>query len=135
MQSISRLARVAGLTPCARITRTVLPTGTRSLSTFLTTNNTLQNARSSIIPAGSRMLLDSTTLASSNQVPAMQAATSLLSAITQLGQRRWKARGNTYQPSTFKRKKKFGYLARMKTRGGRKIIARRRAKGRWYLSH
>lgn len=50
-------------------------------------------------------------------------------------QRRWKARGHTYQPSTLKRKRVNGFLARMKTKGGQKIIARRKTKGRWYLTH
>jgi large subunit ribosomal protein L34 len=36
--------------------------------------------------------------------------------------------------STIKRRRKFGFRARMKTRGGRKIISRRRAKGRKKLT-
>ena len=50
-------------------------------------------------------------------------------------QKRWKSRGNTYQPSTLKRKRVNGFLARSKSRGGKKILARRKAKGRWYLTH
>lgn len=50
-------------------------------------------------------------------------------------QRRFKSRGNTYQPSTLKRKRTFGFLARLRSRNGRKLLARRKAKGRWYLTH
>jgi large subunit ribosomal protein L34 len=40
----------------------------------------------------------------------------------------------TYRPSKLKRARKFGFRARMKTRGGRKAISARRAKGRKRLS-
>ncbi|KAF8444515.1 ribosomal protein L34-domain-containing protein [Boletus edulis BED1] len=55
--------------------------------------------------------------------------------LTDMTSVRFASRGTEYQPSQRVRKRKFGFLARKKTPSGRKVLQRRRAKGRMYLSH
>lgn len=42
--------------------------------------------------------------------------------------------GPTYRPSKLRRARKFGFRARNSTHAGRKVLAARRAKGRYKLS-
>lgn len=48
---------------------------------------------------------------------------------------RHRSRGTEYQPSQRKRKRKHGFLTRKRHVGGRKILERRRTKGRAHLTH
>ncbi|XP_038595932.1 39S ribosomal protein L34, mitochondrial [Tachyglossus aculeatus] len=52
-----------------------------------------------------------------------------------LQQVRFKARGNEYQPNNRKRKKTHGWIKRLSTPAGVKVILRRMLKGRKYLTH
>jgi large subunit ribosomal protein L34 len=40
-----------------------------------------------------------------------------------------------FQPSVVRRKRRLGFLARRRTVGGRRVLKRRRDKGRKYLSY
>lgn len=52
-----------------------------------------------------------------------------------LGSLRFRSYGAEYQPSQRIRKRRHGFLNRLKSRGGRKILKRRLEKGRRFLTH
>jgi large subunit ribosomal protein L34 len=70
----------------------------------------------------------STTSITPTTTSALQQSSSFSTSAT-LGQKRW-----TYNPSRRVQKRRHGFLSRSKTADGRKILARRRAKGRKNLS-
>ncbi|KAJ7132902.1 ribosomal protein L34-domain-containing protein [Mycena crocata] len=65
-------------------------------------------------------------------VPPVWTPSPVLASLQQI---RFAKLGHEYQPSQRVRKRRHGFLARKKSQGGRNILARRRAKGRKFLSH
>lgn len=48
---------------------------------------------------------------------------------------RWTRYGNEYRANNLQRKRKHGFLARLRTKAGRRILKHRREKQRKFLSH
>ncbi|PLB34413.1 mitochondrial 54S ribosomal protein bL34m [Aspergillus candidus] len=116
--------------PIARfqIPRAIQPTPLRTLSTIHTPQQSVLSAirRPSAFtsPSPSSSLSPSLPLS-----PSLALQTRSFSASTSLAGKR-----ATYNPSRRVQKRRHGFLARLRSRGGRLIIQRRRAKGRKSLS-
>ncbi|GAA5957426.1 hypothetical protein JCM8115_006986 [Rhodotorula mucilaginosa] len=101
----------------------------------------LSSLRPSLSSFGSSSSSSSSSPSASSSSPilALLAATTSSPSSSTLGgstlQKRFAVYGSEYQPSQRVRKRKHGFLARKKSKGGRKILIRRFAKGRKYLSH
>ncbi|CZT18351.1 related to ribosomal protein L34, mitochondrial [Ramularia collo-cygni] len=114
------------LTRCLTSLRPQLPLPTKTLSqrTFsaLTTTSPLR-------PSILRPILPNSDLSSSSSSPSQQQLGS--GSLIQLRG----AKRDTFNPSHVVRKRRHGFLSRLRTRTGRMILKRRRAKGRNTLSH
>ncbi|KAF3105603.1 hypothetical protein TWF569_002660 [Orbilia oligospora] len=90
--------------------------------TTLQTRPTLHSSPTSLLPQ--------TTSSTSSQTT----STSLLLPLQGLTQTRGHRR-KTYNPSHIVRKRRFGFLARLRSKTGKNILKRRKAKGRKMLTH
>jgi large subunit ribosomal protein L34 len=114
-------------------TKPILPSSISSRSTFV------QSPRSIISSTRPFSLLSS-----SSRPSVSSSIISLLPTVSSpfpssfsnsLGSVRYATYGAEYQPSQVRRKRKHGFLRRLRTKNGRKTLAHRWCKGRKFLSH
>ncbi|WVF71713.1 ribosomal protein L34 [Kwoniella sp. CBS 6097] len=111
-----------------------------SWSSFPSSSTTFSSPSSSISPFRSLSLSSSASTfassASSSILSAFGTGSPSLSPRSALGSLRFVAMGTFYQPSQRKRKRKHGFLSRLRGgKNGRKILERRLIKGRKNMSH
>ncbi|KAI9639868.1 ribosomal protein [Dioszegia hungarica] len=133
------IPRLSALTLPTRLIPTTLPT--------LLARPSLLTLPSSSVSATPRLFSQSSSPFFPRARLALSSAPSLLSLLSLSArpslsaspvqtQIRTLAYGTTYQPSQRKRKRKYGFLARLKGgRLGKAVLSRRRIQGRRFLSH
>ncbi|GAD96407.1 60S ribosomal protein L34 [Paecilomyces variotii No. 5] len=115
----SQILRFASRTPSARTFSSLLNSQRPALS--------IHRAHSPII---SSLATNSANATAAPSAPlALTSQSRSFSASASLAGKR-----DTYNPSRRVQKRRHGFLARLRSRGGRKILLRRRAKGRKFLS-
>lgn len=119
LTSISNTNRFASPTPSARTFSSLLTNQRPALS--------IHRAHSPIFSSLATISANTTTTPSATLALAHQSRS--FSASASLGAKR-----DTYNPSRRVQKRRHGFLARLRSRGGRKVLLRRRAKGRKFLS-
>lgn len=103
-------------------------TKTKTVSPFSSTSFSFRSSLPFSSPILSKLSIPSSFLPSST-------STSSTNSIGGLQQIRFITYGAEYQPSQVRRKRKHGFLSRLRTRSGRKTLERRWGKGRKFLSH
>ncbi|RPD78589.1 hypothetical protein L226DRAFT_531928 [Lentinus tigrinus ALCF2SS1-7] len=121
--SLARLLTRPPVLPAA------VPRATSS-SSFASSLVPLRPILPSTLPTSSLLRALPSLLSRFNPMPSI--ASSVFSPLLQV---RHTTMGQEYQPSQRKRKRKHGFLTRKRSVNGRKMLARRKAKGRLYLSH
>lgn len=130
LRTSSRAASRAGV--AAKLPSKLVKPAVSSLASRLapvasTSSAVIQRHLASIRPLSS--------LFSSPPSSSLFASRLLLPSTSVLQQVRTATYGNEYQPSQRVRKRRHGFLARRRSRTGRKVLIRRRMKGRRFLTH
>ncbi|GAA5915458.1 hypothetical protein JCM6882_007898 [Rhodosporidiobolus microsporus] len=133
-RTLPSLRAVLASTPSSSFISAARPLPTASASRALSTSTLYRPTAltSFSLHSSLRPSLSPSPLASSSSSSTLLPS---LSAQQPAGQIRTAVYGAEYQPSQIKRKRTHGFLARKRSKNGRKVLMRRWSKGRKYLSH
>ncbi|KAK6334823.1 hypothetical protein TWF718_010269 [Orbilia javanica] len=119
--------------PSSSVSQSIVSASSRrTFTSLLRTPTTTITSRPTLCSPTS--LLPSTISSSTPLIPSTLSSSSSLLPLQGLIQTRGHKR-KTYNPSHIVRKRRFGFLARLRSKTGRNILKRRLAKGRKMLTH